>query len=480
MHLSILLKDLIQIPAGEDCEITGLALDSRQVKPGDLFFAYPGTRVDGRDFIAEAKEKGAVAIVSEDTIPNLAAHIGTIAARFYDHPSHHMQVIGVTGTNGKTSCCHFIAQALQTCGVIGTVGNGLYQNHHHHLQASALTTPDAITLQAQLSEWQKQKIKYVAMEAASHGLAQGRVNGIEFAVAVFTNLSRDHLDYHGDMNSYAAAKRLLFARPDLRYAVLNADDVYGAQWTRELREQSLQVYAYSLKGDRGVGMVSVHHAEFGDVGIKASVHTPWGEGLLHNPYLIGRFNLSNLLAALTVLGILEMPLETILARLAEVKPVPGRMQVVGGKGKPLAVIDYSHTPDALEKALQALREHCRGKLWCVFGCGGDRDRGKRPLMGKIAEQYADYVVVTDDNPRREEPRQIVAEILTGLMDPAGVVVEHDRRRAITHALSCAQPEDIVLIAGKGHEAYQIIGDEKNSFSDALEAQLVLNAYHETL
>jgi UDP-N-acetylmuramoyl-L-alanyl-D-glutamate--2,6-diaminopimelate ligase len=505
VRLSLLLKDLIAVPADDDGEITGLALDSRLVKPGDLFFAYPGTQVDGRDFIEDAVSKGAVAIVAEAvgasgarpvenlntratagrpyknisvfSISNLTSQIGIIAARFYGNPSQPMQVIGITGTNGKTSCCHFIAQALhmngEACGVIGTVGNGLYQNGHQHLQAAELTTPDAITLQTQFAEWRQQQVKFVAMEAASHGLVQGRLNGTQLAIAVFTNLTRDHLDYHGDMESYAQAKRLLFTQPGLRYAVLNVDDEYGRKWAEELKEK-LMVFKYSLIADRTEQTISVHHAQFDAIGFTASIHTPWGEGVLHNPFLIGRFNLSNLLAALTVLGILGMPLEIILARLAEVQPVAGRMQTVGGDNKPLAIIDYSHTPDSLEKALQILREQCKGKLWCVFGCGGDRDRGKRPLMGKIAEQYADCVVITDDNPRHENAREIVAEILTGLMDPAGAIIEHDRRRAIEHALNCAQSDDIVLIAGKGHETYQIIGDQKNIFSDVLEAQLVLN------
>lgn len=504
MHLSKLLENIVKVKPDEDREITGLSLDSRTTKPGDLFFAYPGTAIDGRDFIAAAIEQGAVAILAEVdenppalqkaarrppfskgvtdsvplfAIPNLATHVGSVAARFYHHPSHHMQVVGITGTNGKTSCCHFIGQALhndnKTCGIIGTVGNGLAGSP---LQHASLTTPDPISLQALLAEWQQQGVQYVAMEAASHGLAQGRVNGIEFTTAVFTNLTRDHLDYHGDMASYAAAKRLLFARPGLRNAVLNIDDLYGQQWLEELTGK-LEVFAYSIdavKNKCQVPLVYAQHAKFAEIGITASVHTPWGDGVLHNPYLIGRFNLSNLLAALTVLGISGMPLPTILARLTEVKSVPGRMQVVGGGAKPLAVIDYSHTPDALEQALKTLREHCQRKLWCVFGCGGDRDRGKRPLMGKLAEQYADYIVVTDDNPRHEEPRQIVAEILQGLDNPAGAVVEHDRRRAITHALSSAQVNDVVLIAGKGHETYQIIGDKKLVFNDVLEAQLILN------
>jgi UDP-N-acetylmuramoyl-L-alanyl-D-glutamate--2,6-diaminopimelate ligase len=498
MHLSVLLKDIVEVASSDDCEILGLSLDSRKVKAGDLFFAYPGAQVDGRDFIEDAVKKGAVAILAETLtrpsgtlsqrergqpkihfVSNLATQVGIIAARFYNNPSQHMQVVGITGTNGKTSCCHFIAQALHkqntVCGVIGTIGNGLYQNDHQQLQAASLTTPDAIALQALLAEWHQQKVKHVVMEAASHGLAQGRVNGVQFAIAVFTNLTRDHLDYHGDMENYAQAKRLLFAQPGLQYAVLNLDDKYGKQWSEEFKND-LTVFNYSLSpiNQPSNNTIYVRQAQFNAIGITASIHTPWGVGVLHNPFLIGRFNLSNLLAALTVLGILGMPLETILASLAEVRPVAGRMQTVGGGTKPLAVIDYSHTPDSLEKALQTLREHCKGKLWCVFGCGGNRDRGKRPLMGKIAEQYADCVVITDDNPRHEDAREIVAEILQGLMDPACAVIEHDRRRAIIHALSCAHPDDIVLIAGKGHETYQIIGDQKNTFSDVLEAQLVFN------
>lgn len=490
MRLKQLLAGILVVDPAHDVEITGLAQDSRLVKRGDLFFARRGTQLDGKSFIAEAIKNGAAAILTEASVPSankkipqyqlndLVGQIGIIAACFYGHPSRHMKIIGITGTNGKTSCSHFIAQALHhsgiPCGVMGTIGNGLAGAP---LQHAALTTEDPIRMQALLAQWLKQGVKHVAMEASSHGLAQQRLNGIEFAVAVLTNLTRDHLDYHGDMAGYAAAKRLLFARPELQQIVLNIDDEYGRKWFKEFRGHK-PIFAYSAhlipEELRAILRIEVHHSQFDRVGFTAGVHTPWGEGVLHNPSLIGHFNLSNLLAVLAVLGILGLPLQTILTRLAELRGVPGRMQTLGGGKLPLVVVDYAHTPDALEQVLSALRKQASAKLWCVFGCGGDRDRGKRPLMAKVVEQYADFVIVTDDNPRHEDPRQIVREIMQGLENPAGAVIEHDRRRAIAHALSCAHADDIVLIAGKGHETQQIIGDEKMTFSDVLEAQLVLN------
>lgn len=474
--------------------VTGLTNDSRQVKSGDLFFAYPGQQVDGRDFIGQALQQGASAILAEQQnyilplfaeyahvpiirVANLASQVGTIAAHFHGHPSRQMSVIGITGTNGKTSCSYFIAQALELlgkkCGIIGTLGNGLYG----HLHPTNLTTPDAIKVQQHMAEFVQQGAQYTAMEVTSHSLEQGRVTGVEFAAAVFTNLTRDHLDYHSDMAHYAAAKRKLFAHPKLRYAILNADDAYAKQWLTELSGQ-LAVWAYALQPVqeselKAIPAVYVYHAELNSHGIKATIHTPWGEALLHNPYLLGRFNLSNLLAVLTVLGVLGIPLPTILNLLAQLRGVPGRMQSFGGGQQPLVVVDFAHTPDALEQVLQVLRECTDKKIWCVFGCGGDRDKGKRPLMGKIAERYADYVVITDDNPRQEDPRQIVADIRQGLAHPEQAVIEHDRRRAIRHAVSCAQSGDIVLIAGKGHETYQLSQGQKTPFNDAVEVQLLL-------
>jgi len=493
MRLSELLNGIISIESSLDCEITGLCQDSRQVKPGDLFFAYPGTQVDGRNFIEDALKKGAVAVLIEEKslpplrgkdrmggnklvfISNLAYYLGPIASRFYGEPSKHLKVVGVTGTNGKTSCSQFIAACLQTdkypTGVIGTIGYGLYG----HLQQGPLTTPDALDLQKLFVEFRQQEAKYVAMEVSSHRLAQKRLNGTTFDVAVFTNLTRDHLDYHGDMQSYAQAKRSLFDLP-VQNAVLNADDLHGAKWLHELHGK-LPIYAYSLEQPKPqlshIPYIYVGQTRFDTVGMTASVYTPWGDGVLHNPNLVGPFNLSNLLAVLSVLGITGMSLQQALDRIAQLKGVHGRMETFGGGERPLVVVDYSHTPDALEQALKALRIHCQGKLWCVFGCGGDRDRGKRPLMGKVATEFADQVIITDDNPRREDPKQIVSDIMQGLLDPINAVIEHDRRRAIAHAISCAQAGDAVLIAGKGHETYQIIGDEKFPFSDSMEVKLLL-------
>lgn len=491
--LKNLLAEFLQLDNLYNCEITGLAEDSRKVNPGDLFFARPGTLQDGRKYIEAAIASGAVAVLTDGntfhcdffsaqtkipiiSIPNLAQNIGLIAARFYGYPSREMTVIGITGTNGKSSCAHFIAQALQargeSCGVLGTLGNGIYGQ----LQASNLTTLDAISLQQMLADFLKQGVKYVAMEVASHGLVQHRVAGVEFDVAVFTNLTRDHLDYHGTMENYAQAKRLLFEKPTLKSVVFNLDDPCGLQWAQELSTK-LNTYGYTLQnnnhhsGRENIVEISAHHAKLDMPGVTATLNTQWGSGVLHNPNLIGQFNLSNLLAVTTVLGILGEPLEMIVEQLAHLHGVAGRMETYGGKNKPLAVIDYAHTPDALEQVLKTLSENKNGQtLWCVFGCGGERDRGKRPLMGKVTEEYADQIIITDDNPRHEDPKIIVREILDGLKNPENAVIEHDRRRAISHALQCAKAGDIVLIAGKGHETYQIVNSEKQPFSDAVEVQ----------
>lgn len=493
--LSELLDGIVPFDSKMERIITGLSEDSRYVSTGNLFFARRGIKKDGREFIASAIEKGAaVVLVEADNKPgtahtngnnvpiiavkDLAQVIGLIAARFYDDPSKDLKIIGITGTNGKTTCAHFIAQGLhlsgENCGIIGTLGNGFYQQ----LQPGSHTTPDAIAIQRLLAEFRNQGAKYVAIEVTSHALTQGRVNGVDIDIAVLTNLTRDHLDYHGNIASYAAAKRSLFSKPGVQYAILNADDEFGRQWMDELTDK-MPVFSYSLSSHQPESValnnhkIYVHHAQLDTNGITASLHTPWGDGVLHNPKLTGRFNLSNLLAVVGVLGILGIPLETILSRMAELRGVPGRMETFGGGTQPLVVIDFAHTPDALEQVLQALVEYKQGTLWCVFGCGGDRDRGKRPLMGKIAEQYADQLVITDDNPRHEDPRQIVTEIFQGLEQPNKAVIEHDRRRAIEHAISCAQPNDVVLVAGKGHETYQIIGDNKEPFNDALEVQKIL-------
>ena len=494
MQLSQLLMGM-DVPITKDPIIKGLCQDSRQLQAGDLFFAYPGLGHDGRHFIQEAIAKGAAAILFEPDaadnsidritthipllpLPHLTAQLGPLAARFYDYPSRYMPVIGITGTNGKTSCTHFLADCLQqlqkSCGVIGTLGNGFYGD----LKPGALTTPDAIELQQLLADFRNKQAQAVVMEVSSHRLAQQRLNGTEFSVAAFTNLTRDHLDYHGNMEAYAQAKRSFFNLPGVQQAILNADDAYAQQWLTELAEQ-LPVYVYSLHKPQAVWShiphISVKTFNFNQSGLRAEIDTPWGEVFIENPFLMGQFNLSNLLLILTLLKSLHFSLAEISQVISKLQGVKGRMQAVQTSGKPLVVIDYAHTPDALQQVLRALRPHCPGELYCLFGCGGDRDKGKRPLMAKIAEQEADHIILTSDNPRYEDPLKILQDIQQGFTGKKSVHREPDRQRAIAYALATAQPSDVVLIAGKGHEAYQLIKGIKYPFDDAIEVQRLLRA-----
>lgn len=488
--LSQLLHGLARVAPGQEVTVRGLALDSRQVRPGTLFLAVAGRHVHGVDFVADAIAAGAAAIaweptdaVTEDSGPLRAAPVpvvaveqlgrraGEIAARFYGHPSRDMFVVGITGTDGKTSCSHFIAQALHAgsdrCGVIGTLGYGFYGA----LRPGLHTTPDALTLQRELAALRNGAARAVVMEVSSHALDQGRAAGVAFDVAVLTNLSRDHLDYHGDEASYAAAKRRLFLAPDLGAAVLNLDDTFGRALYAEL-PAALPVVAYALEHAEVAGIdrpntrwLAAAQVVASTAGLSIGIDGSWGEGRL-DVALLGRFNAGNLLAALAVLLIRGVPFEAALERLARVQTVPGRMEPFGGGAdQPLVVVDYAHTPRALEQVLKALREHCSGNLWCVVGAGGERDAGKRPLMGAIAERLADYVVLTDDNPRHEDATQIVMDILTGIEDPDAIYVQRDRAAAIAQAIGNSAPGDVVLVAGKGHEDYQQVGDERLPFSD---------------
>ncbi len=478
MSLCGLLAGFAAVDAANDCHVSGLALDSRRVQAGDLFFACRGSRSHGNAFVADAIRAGAVAVAVEAgdaaavadagvpvvAVDQLAEKVGPIAARFFGDPSTHLKMIGVTGTNGKTSCSQFLAQALHSnaapCGVIGTIGSGLCGD----LLPSSHTTPDAIALQALLARMHDLGARHVVMEVSSHGLEQKRVSGVAFDVALLTNLSRDHLDYHGDMAAYALAKRRLFESPGLRWAVLNLDDALGRVLFDTL-PASLPRIGYTLAGAPTVGQVVQGVAlNLHGGGLEMMVRSPWGEGRLQST-LLGRFNAANLLGTLAALLALEVPLDVALARLAAVQAPAGRMERFGGDDQPLVVVDYAHTPDALEQVLETLREHCRGTLWCVFGCGGDRDRGKRPQMAEVAERIADRVVVTDDNPRHEDPARITADILAGMARPSDHCVERDRAAAITGAIAEAGAGDVVLVAGKGHEDYQIIGDERRHFSD---------------
>jgi len=458
--------------------IRELTLDSRKVRPGDLFLAVPGTQQDGRLHIADAIARGAAAVAYEAegaaamhahsaelvAIKGLAGQLSAIAGRFYGEPSRGLQLIGITGTNGKTSVSQLLAQALDLlgsrCGIVGTLGNGFYnalaQGYH--------TTPDPIGVQATLADLQLAGARAVAMEVSSHGLHQGRVAALDFDVAVFTNLSRDHLDYHGDMQAYGEAKAALFAWDSLRCRVINLDDAFG----RELaaREHGSRLIGYSLSDS--AAYLYCRDAQFDEQGVRATLVTPRGEGRLRSS-LLGRFNLSNLLAVVGSLLGMDYPLDEILQVLPRLQGPVGRMQRLGGAGKPLVVVDYAHTPDALEKVLEALRPHVQGRLLCLFGCGGDRDSGKRPLMAAVAERLADAVLVTDDNPRTEAPEQIVADIRAGFVAPDKVQFVHGRGQAIAQLIAAAQADDVLVLAGKGHEDYQEINGVRQPFSDLEEA-----------
>ena len=477
-----LLAGLAEVPAALERPITGLASDSRLASEGDLFLALRGLHRHGLDYLPELCRSGVAAIAWEPpceaplpeslstdsrrpplfAIEQLGRRVGTIAARFHADPCRDLDLIGITGTDGKTSTAWYLAQALHDsdapCGLLGTLGYGVW----NELTETGLTTPDALTIWRWLAALRQRGARHVAMEVSSHALAQGRADGLDFAVAVLTNLGRDHLDYHADPAAYAAAKQRLFTDLGPRQMVLNMDDAFG----RELASiPGARVIGYGLAARPELPCwVHGRDPQLHPEGLRLRIESFRGGGELVSG-LFGRFNASNLLAALATLLALEMPLDQALERLAQVRHAPGRMERFGGGDRPLAVIDYAHTPQALEQALQALREHVRGRLWCVFGCGGERDPGKRPLMGAIAERRADRVVITDDNPRGEDPGAITAQILAGLHHPHRALVERDRAAAIRRAMSEAEPGDSVLIAGKGHEDYQILGQRRVPFSD---------------
>lgn len=479
-------------------KISRLVTDSRLVKQGDTFVAYTGGQADGRQFIAQAIAQGANAVLWEShnfkwntawRVPNLAvtdlrAQAGEIAALVYAQPSEDLWMIGVTGTNGKTSCSHWIAQSFTALGhkaaLIGTLGNGFPPE----LQPTPNTTPDAIRVHSLLAEYKQQNARVVAMEVSSHALEQGRVNGVRYDVALLTNLSRDHLDYHGDMTSYAAAKRRLFDWKQLKYAVLNLDDAFGSELAEQLQDADVEVIGYGLSEHaleqaerQGLRMVFGGELQLNAQGCLMQVHSSWGGGELTSP-LLGRFNVENLLGTLAVLLVSDVPLADALRELSQRKAVVGRMQTLGNAAQPAVVVDYAHTPDALEKVLQTLHEvtmAAGGKLICVFGCGGDRDRGKRPMMGTVASKLADMSIVTSDNPRSEDPAEIIAAIVQGMSSNYQVV--EDREQAIVQAIKTAQLADTVLIAGKGHEDYQEIKGVKYPFSDIEVAQRSLQAWH---
>jgi UDP-N-acetylmuramoyl-L-alanyl-D-glutamate--2,6-diaminopimelate ligase len=483
MLLSELLPDVAAVPP--TLAITGLVLDSRAIAPGDAFVAIGGFGTHGLHFVEQARAANAGAILFEPpvpgdvptppadaiAVPGLRARMGAMADAFHDHPSRAMAMVGVTGTSGKTSTVQLLAQAWQLLGTpsgtVGTLGAGLYGE----AVATGFTTPLVLQMHALLAELREAGAKSVAMEVSSHALDQGRVDAVHFDVAVFTNLSRDHLDYHGDMDTYGAAKARLFSRDGLRAAVVNLDDDYG----RALFERipaGVQRIGTSARGD-ATAQVRADQLALDASGIAFDLLID-GTRVPVRSSLLGRFNIANLLVVAGVLSFQGIEPPGIADVLSRLQPIPGRMNRLGGDGVlPLVVIDYSHKPDPLEQALASLRGHLRGRLICVFGCGGERDRGKRPQMAAIAEANADIVIVTDDNPRGEDGDAIVADIMAGFSNPDAIAVERDRRKAIARAIGAAGADDIVLIAGKGHETYQEVAGVKHPFDDGQVARELL-------
>ncbi len=483
MLLSELLPDVDGIPV--DLAITGLTQDTRSIRAGDAFVAIGGFGTHGLHFVAQAKAANAAAILYEHpapkelpipvgaiAVPHLHARLGVMADRFHGHPSRHMTVVGVTGTNGKTSTVQLLVQAWvlrgMRSGSIGTLGAGL----HDALKPTGFTTPLVLQLHALLAELHDAGAQAVAMEVSSHALDQGRVDGVHFDVAVFTNLTRDHLDYHGDMQAYGAAKARLLAWPGLRAAVVNIDDAYGRELCAAVPSTT---HCVGMSSRGAQADVRADNIVLGADGITFDLLVGDARFAVQSP-LLGRFNVDNLLAVAGILHSLGDAPATIASTLAQLQPIAGRMnRLGGGDGHPMTVVDYAHTPDALEQALVSLRDHAHGRVVCVFGCGGERDRGKRAQMAQIAELNADVVIVTDDNPRSEDGDAIVADIMAGFAQPQAVLVQRDRAAAISGAIGDASPGDIVLIAGKGHEPYQEVLGVRHPFDDASVARAVLAA-----
>ncbi|MHB1121712.1 MAG: UDP-N-acetylmuramoyl-L-alanyl-D-glutamate--2,6-diaminopimelate ligase [Ramlibacter sp.] len=472
--------------------VTGtLHSDSRKVGPGDGFIAWPGAASDGRQFVHGALAQGAAACLVERegveafafdrpdvaAYPQLKSQTGPIAAEFFGRPTEAIDVLAVTGTNGKTSTAWWLAQALSKvapdaipCGLIGTLGTG----RPPHVEFTGLTTPDPVLLQAQFRRFADQGLAACAIEASSVGIVERRLDGTVVRVAIFTNFTQDHLDYHGTMQAYWDAKAQLFQWPGLRAAVLNVDDVRGTELAQSLHGGALDLWTFSCQQPARLVARDIGYA---DGGLRFALQEGAAREEL-STQLIGQYNVSNLLGVIGAMRAMGVPLAQAVRACAALLPVPGRMERLAIAGQPLVAVDYAHTPDALDKALQALQPLARqrgGKLWCVFGCGGDRDPVKRPLMAAVAEKNADQVVVTSDNPRGEKPENIISQILLGLSHDRCVQVQADRALAIAETIAAAAPEDVVLVAGKGHEDYQEIGGVKHPFSDLARARAALEA-----
>ena len=473
--------------------ISGLSLDSRTVEPGDLFFAVQGTEEHGLKYSKQAAARGAAAVVWEpspqareyelpSSLPCIKVHglrriVGHIAGKFYQNPSTCLNVIGVTGTDGKTSVSQYIAQAYDqleiSCGVVGTLGYGVYPG----LTGARTTTPDAVCMQALLQEFVSAGIPHAVIEASSHGLKQGRLNGISMDTAVFTNLGRDHLNYHVSLSDYENSKKILFQMPGLKNAVINGDDAFGRRLIREVNSH-LCVVSYTCDRCYSATDYYVHARKIycSKRSTRVEIDSSWGATVVKTD-LCGKFNVSNVLAAAGVLLVNGHGLDDVARVLSSVRAVPGRMEwVEGTQDSPTVLVDYAHTPQALSSVLQVLRETCTGKLWCVFGCGGNRDPGKRRLMAQAVESLADHAIVTDDNPRHEDPEAIAQDVIKGFTNAVSYSVIHDREQAIVFAINEAKPEDTVLIAGKGHEAMQLVKGECLYFDDRETAARCLQEY----
>ncbi|HVL02770.1 MAG TPA: UDP-N-acetylmuramoyl-L-alanyl-D-glutamate--2,6-diaminopimelate ligase [Dongiaceae bacterium] len=462
-----------------DTRVNGLAVDSRKIRLGDCFIAYPGHFSDGRAFIAAAVQKGAAAVLAEadglqvppgvnvPVVPmsGLQSQLGAIASAFYGNPSQQLQLVAVTGTNGKTTVTQLIAHALHqlniVSGVMGTLGNGLAGQ----LAPTNNTTPDIIDINRLLHEMRQHSARVVAMEASSHGLVQGRLDGLTLHTGIITNLSRDHLDYHGSMDAYRDAKALLASNATLRTLIVNADDAQVMGMAANARD-GVQVMTFSLNQNSGATLVA-RDLDFHANGLRLQVSIDGQTAVLESP-LVGEFNASNLLAALAGLLALDVSLADACRALGQVQPVAGRVEMVNPQksvNEPAVVVDFAHTPDALEKVILSLRRHCAGKLWCVFGCGGDRDAGKRPLMGAVVARDADETIITADNPRTEKLKNIIGHIVKGIPPESAFKIIEDRTQAVEFAVLNAAGEDLILLAGKGHEDYQDVQGTKHSYSD---------------
>jgi len=476
-NLAELLQGIADAPP---LPLNDIASDSRALKPGDLFLACGGERGHGLDYAADAVTAGVAAIAWDSAtaeaptselgvpmiaVPGLSQHLGELANRFYAHPSAAMRVVGITGTNGKTTVAWLIAQCFErlgrTCGYVGTLGSGIGAVEN----AECLTTPDTVALHRQIAQFRDATAECAAIEVSSHALAQDRVAGIAFDTVLFTNLSRDHLDYHGNMQSYAAAKARLFLDCNAKHRIINLDSDFGMQLAGQCGQDVVTVSTNFDRVANGRPFVFVRSVVANGNGSQVRISSCWGDGDFELP-MPGDFNVANAVIVLALLLQHGVPMQQACDVLATVSAPPGRMQRVVAAGKlPAVFIDYAHTPAAIDVALRALRAHCKGSLWCVFGCGGDRDAGKRPQMGKIAEHRANRLVVTSDNPRSEKPTEIIAQIVAGLERPNRVTVLEDRAAAIAWAIREARTDDVVLIAGKGHESYQLLGGQRLNFSD---------------